>query len=128
MMNLNNKGQSLVMFVLLLPILLLVMVLVVDIGRFICDRQELDSICNIVLDYGLDNYDDVDIENKMVNLIILNDKDLNDINVNISNENIYVKITKKDSSIFGNMFNIHLFNVNSYYVGDITSKKIERIK
>ena len=44
MFKLNNKGQSLVMFVLILPLLLFIMVLVIDIGNIILSKQELDDI------------------------------------------------------------------------------------
>ena len=40
----NNRGQSLVMFVLVIPILLMILILVLDIGRMYLERRELDNI------------------------------------------------------------------------------------
>lgn len=62
----NNKGQSLVLFILILPILLGIMVLVVDMGNVFCKKNEIDSTLEFVLDYGLamvqkDNEIEVDI-------------------------------------------------------------------
>ena len=51
---LNNRGQSLVLFVITLPVLLIVLVIVIDIGRVISLKQELNNISELVLDYGLD--------------------------------------------------------------------------
>ena len=41
MINLNNKGQSLVMFVVVLPVLLLIMILVIDVGNIIMQKSFL---------------------------------------------------------------------------------------
>ena len=38
MNKLNNKGQSLVMFILIIPILLLIMILVIDLGNIIVTK------------------------------------------------------------------------------------------
>ena len=43
-MKLNNKGQSLVMFVLLIPLLMLILVMVVDIGNMVNVKLELNNI------------------------------------------------------------------------------------
>ena len=69
---LNNKGQSLVLFVVVLPILLLLLILVIDIGKVIVLKQELNNINEIVLDYGIDNISNEGIENELKNLVRLN--------------------------------------------------------
>ena len=58
----NNRGQSLALFVITLPVLLIVLVLVIDIGRVISLKQELNNISELVLDYGLDYFNDVNID------------------------------------------------------------------
>lgn len=50
---LNNKGQSLVLFVLIIPILLLIMVLVVDIGRVFNTENKMDQVVTFVMEYYL---------------------------------------------------------------------------
>ena len=80
---LNNRGQSLVLFVITLPVLLIVLVLVIDIGRVISLKQELNSISELVLDYGLDYLNDVDIDNSDGNI----DTDVNNINDNVNGDN-----------------------------------------
>jgi len=46
----NNKGQSLILFVLLFPIIFLILVLVYDIGNMILLKLELDNINKLVMD------------------------------------------------------------------------------
>ena len=55
MNKLNNKGQSLVMFILIIPILLLIMILVIDLGNIIVTKTHLDNTNYLVIDYELDH-------------------------------------------------------------------------
>ena len=87
---LNNKGQSLVLFIVVLPILLLILVLVIDIGRIIVLKQELDNINKITLDYGLDNLEIENLNDKMVEIIKLNNKKIDDININLVDDKLYI--------------------------------------
>ena len=73
---LNNKGQSLILFVLFIPILLLVLILVIDIGKLINLKTELDNISNIVLDYGLDNLEKEGLTQELEELVKLNKSSL----------------------------------------------------
>lgn len=51
---LNNRGQSLVLFILIIPILLLIMVLVIDIGRVFNKKNEMDQVAELILNYYLE--------------------------------------------------------------------------
>ena len=55
MLKLNNKGQSLVLFIMIIPILLLIMVFVYDMGMLLYEKDRLSNIVNMAIDYGLDN-------------------------------------------------------------------------
>ena len=48
MFSLNNKGQSLILFVLMLPVLLFVMILVIDMGNLMVEKQKLNNINYII--------------------------------------------------------------------------------
>ena len=128
MLRLNNKGQTLVLFVLLLPIMLCVMVLVFDVGKFLCEKQELNHINSMAVSYGIDHYDDENIENELTKLILLNRNDLNNIEVYVDSNEVRIDLLYNDSSILGNIFNISMFEVRSSYVGSIQDNKIKRIK
>ena len=128
MMKLNNKGQSLVLFILLIPVMVLVMVLVIDMGNLYCEKKEIDSIGYLVCDYGISNYDDDNILNDMVKLANLNDDKLSKISVDIENNVVDVIIYKKVDGVFGKMFNLDIYGVMVHYVGDIDSGNINRVK
>ena len=129
----NNKGQSLILFVIVLPVLLLILVLVIDIGRVIFLKQELNNINEIVLDYGVDYLNnDVSIssiENKLIEIIELNKNDIDMIDVKIENDKIYIELSEKIEGIISPILDISVFDIKSYYVGymDNGNKRIERV-
>ena len=126
---LNNKGQSLILFIVILPILLLILVLVIDVGRIIVLKQELDNINKIVLDFGLDNLDMDDLNNKMVELVKLNNIELDDININLVEDKLYIELNMDTGGMLSGLVDISIFDIKSSYVGYIKDEKkiIERI-
>ena len=60
----NNKGQTLVLFVLILPIIIFIMLLVLDVFNMFITIQELNNKNKIVLNYGLDIIDKENIDSK----------------------------------------------------------------
>lgn len=131
MSNLNNRGQVLVMFVLLLPIFILMFVFVVDIGNLIVNQQSLNNTNYLVLEEVLEK--DFNITNNEIkDLIISNDSKIKekDIEINLNNNIIYIKIKKEYKGIFTHLINKKIYNLNSYYKGEINDNKknIERVK
>ena len=126
---LNNKGQSLVLFVVVLPILLLVLVLVIDIGRAICLKQELNNVNKLVLDYGLDNLDNENIVNELTKLVNLNNDEVDEIDIQIDNNKLYIKLNSDFDMMLSGLIDISIFDINSYYVGymEDNEKRIEKV-
>ena len=71
MIRLNNRGQSLVMFILIIPIFLLIMTLVYDVGNAIYEKNKLSNVSYMTIQYGLDNIESID-ENELISLIMKN--------------------------------------------------------
>jgi len=125
----NNKGQSLVLFIIVLPILLLILLLVIDIGRVIVLKQELNNISELVLDYGLDNLSKENIDKELIELVKLNNDEIDKINIYIDNNKINVELNEKSEGILSSFVKISIFNVKSVYVGyfDGEGKRIESL-
>lgn len=124
----NNKGQSLVMFVLILPIILMILVMVVDIGKMMLLRSSLNNINYIAMDYGLDNLDRENIVGDIEEVIYKNKSDIDSVSVLIDDGKI--QITLKDNVDLLILKNSQIFYVKSSYVGYISNNKkvIERVK
>lgn len=130
MLKLNNKGQILVLFVVLLPILLFVIVLVVDVGSIMTSKQDLNNINYMMVDYGLDNMGKENIESEITNYILLNTNKLDDIDVRVIDNEVYIYMQKYEKSLISHIFNIKGFQIVSEYNGTVINdeKSIERIK
>lgn len=129
MFKLNNKGQSLVMFVIIVPILCLILTLVYDVGTAIYEKNRLANTSYMVIEYGLDNIDSVS-ESDLIELIQKNTSNLSYISVLIQDDEIEIKLSKNIKGIIGKMFGFNLIEANTEYSGKIINgeKKIERIK
>lgn len=129
MFKLNNKGQSLVMFIIIIPIFCLILTLVYDVGSAIYEKNRLSNTSYMVIDYGLDNLDSIN-ESKLIELVMKNANNLSYVSILIEEDEIEVKLNKDIKGIIGGMFGFNLIEASSYYEGKIINgeKKIERIK
>ena len=100
---LNNRGQVLVLFLLILPIFLILFVLVVDIGNAIYEKQSLNNICNLGIDY-MKNEKDIEV---IKQLILLNDEDITTIEVGEDN----LVLEKKIEGLLSHIINIDFFDL-----------------
>lgn len=136
MMKLNNKGQSLVLFILIIPIILGIMALVIDIGYALTKKNEIDKSVEFVLDYYLsdnnretntyENDNSIDI-NALKVLLEYNLKDIEPI-INTSDNVITIKAESYVDGIFSKILNIKGFKIESEYKGYLESKSQEKIK
>ena len=122
----NNKGQSLVLFVLILPILLGIIVLVVDVGRAINEKITINNKIELVITYGLeDNLSKEKIE-ELVNYNLENS-----INkVTLENNVITINTSTYVEGIISNIVGFKGFNIESQYKGYIENNKniIKKVK
>lgn len=85
----NNKGQVLVIFVILIPIIILLFTLVIDIGNMYIEKRNINNNLKYAIEYS--NKNNTDIEE------ILN-KNLDNIEIYYDDEEI--KVSKKYNGIF----------------------------
>lgn len=127
MIKLNNKGQSLVMFILILPVIILVLVLVVDVGNAIYIKNKLDNVNYLVMDYALDNKNSSNLSEEVITLVNKNMDGISFINIDNEGDYIYISITKKISGIISDK--VIVSEAISKYKGYIKEDKkiIERV-
>ena len=123
----NRKGQVLVVFVLILPLILLFLGLIIDIGNSLIIRKKYENIIRDVIVYNLKDYDEeqADISIYLIEKNIKNNIDDNvTINSKIVNNILEVSLKSNYKSIFSSIFNIGLNNININIKYDISNKKI----
>jgi hypothetical protein len=113
----NNKGQVLVFFVLLIPTLILIAAYVIDVGYSYYRSNELNNLNRMVIKYGLEHIDNSDVRSKMIDLMYKNDNSIDSYELTIENNIVTLKIKKSVESIFGKIANIKFYNLASNYRG-----------
>ena len=128
-MKLNNKGQSLVIFILIIPIILLLFVLIYDVADAIYEKNRLSNTSYLAIEYALDNINSID-ENSVVDYILKNSDNLNNISVIIEDGKVDIEFGKNIKGFCGKSFNFDLVEIKTKYSGTIVDeeKNIERIK
>ena len=120
----NNKGQVLIMFVILIPLILLFVMYVVDIGLIYTEKNKLDSITYETISFSLNNINDNNLNDKISNIINLNDKDIKIEVLKINKNEINITLKKEVKAIFGNIIGKNKYEILSNYKGNINNKKI----
>lgn len=121
----DNRGQSLVTFVLILPVILLMGLALYDIGNMVLLKSKLTNISYIVLDYGITNIDDDSVIDNMRALALKNDSKLDDIVINKEDDKVYVTLY---DSVNTKISFSNIFKIKVSYVGYMKDdrKVIER--
>ena len=119
----NNRGQSLISFILIIPIILMILFMVYDIGSMVLLRERLDNINYVVIDYGLDKLDDLELNHKLNDMIKKNKDDIDIINISISEGKIKIILEDKIDSKLSLINKFKVFNIKSSYIGYMENDK-----
>lgn len=124
MSKLNNKGQSLAIFVIFVPVFIMIGTFVVDVSFAKYNERRLDNLNKQVINYGLKHIDEEPYDN-MVDLIYQNDSDINSYEININNETkeISVTLSKSTKGFFGSIVDKEIYNEKSSLKGYIKDDK-----
>ncbi len=117
----GNKGQTLVIFVLILPILLLLFALIWEVGNLGLTINKYETEIKDTIEYGLNHLDDENLEDILTNLLKANLE--GDINVEINNQVIKVNVKQKYDALFNNLLN-NRFDIDLTYNGYIENEKL----
>lgn len=122
----NNRGQSLVLFILIIPILIGIITLVCDCGRVYLCKIEQENISAIALEYGLE--EDISLD-KVNTILSLNLSDSN-YSVTEDNDKISINVKSEVKGIFSRLFGFLKFDVVTTIRGYRENDKvvIEKIK
>ena len=121
----NNKGQALVVFVLVLPLIMLIIAGVMEMGRLSLVKAEYEDSIIDTINYGLDNLDKENVKEKM-NLLL--DKNISGTkNIEITEGTIKIHVTSNLDSMFSKLFK-KVYDINLTYRGYIVDGKKKIVK
>ena len=116
----NKRGQTLIIFVMLIPIILTMAALVIDVGLLYYKKNEYTGI---VEESIKEYFKDEDLTSALETLT-LNGMSLDDILVSATDETISVTLDTKVDSIFGKVIRINDYEIKIARVG---TKDKERV-
>lgn len=99
----NEKGQTLVSFALILPILVMLFALVIDTGYTYLEEKQLKDGVLIGLKYGMKHHEE-DVKDQVRELIVENVDDISIFNIYMEENQIKIQAKKPKKNIFTSMF------------------------
>ena len=118
----NNRGQSLIMFVLLLPVIALLLAFVIDSSLSLMEKNKLDGIITSNMEEALKM--DIKDEDAIQKAIKKND-DM-DVLVSITGDELRVIASSSKKSIFGKLINFDYYKLDFNYCANYQDKKINK--
>lgn len=128
----NENGQTLVLFVLILPIIIIILSLLINYAILSSKKIELENNVKSTLEYGLrlkinnksetNALTNLEIKNKMEYLLKQNTK-YDKLNIIVNEANITINLSKKIDSLLS-IIPIASNELNINYYGEINNQKI----
>lgn len=119
--SLNSKGQSLVVFVVLLPILLLFMAFIFELGNITYLKNKYENEIKSTIEYGLKHQEDENLKSKLNRLL---DENLEgNKEISITENSIEIHITHNPNGIYSELFK-QQFEISLTYIGQFDTGKI----
>lgn len=106
----NNKGQVLVMFLVLLPVVLILFAYLIDKCYLLYQENSQTNIVDIACSYALDNNK---TDDNIKQLILENDSEIKNIRITRNNNQVIIKLEKNVNSMFGNLIGIDTYTVRT---------------
>lgn len=125
MNRLNNKGQTLALFIAFIPFFIMIGTFVIDVGYAKYNGNRLNEVTKMVVRYGLEHIDRDPYE-EMVDLIYKNDEDIDNykIDIDVENKIVSVSLDKATKGFFGSIVGKKIYKEKSSYKGFFKDERI----
>ena len=120
----NKKGQTLIAFVLLLPIVLLFLAFVVDTGLLLKEKTKGNSTLRTILKTTYKDYQEENYEEKVKDLLEKNNIPTENTIIKIEETQIHVTNEYEIESIFGSIIGLKTYKIKIGYSASINEEKI----
>lgn len=107
----NNRGQVLVAFALIMPLLLIIVAIFLDFGFIAIKKRQVINTVDEALEYALKHKEDEELEQKVTFLLKKNIEDVDDLEIKIEDNKIKIDIKVKLNSKFEKIFDNDLYEI-----------------
>lgn len=122
----NNKGQSLVLFILIIPMLLGVVVLVYDVGNTVVRKNKINNVIEMIVEDSLnENYEFDEVER-----LVKYNLNTNNYSISVSGDEVNIKVEDYVDGVISDVIGFKGFKIVSQYKGYIKNEKnvIEKVR
>ena len=110
----NNKGQTLVVFIIFIPVIILLMAFIVDTSLMYIAKSKLNDLSKTIIK---EIYDIEDKNNKVEELLKVNEINYNNYDVEINDNKVKLSIEEEIDSVFGSMIGNESYTIKSEVTG-----------
>lgn len=128
MNRLNNKGQTLIMFIILIPVTIMLMALIVDSSYLYIKKTKLENTTANIIENLYLKKDDENIIALVEELYNKNDIQTKKLKVDIQNDYFKISNEYKIDSIFGSIIGLKKYDVKVSLKGYYENDKVKVIK
>jgi len=122
----NNKGQTLVLFIIFIPILIILAAFIIDTGLIIRESTRLKATTKTVIK---DTYYKEDLsEEKIIKLLNKNNINTDNIEITILSDQIKINNNYDIESIFGKIIGLKEYEIKYNVVAKNENNKLKFIK
>ena len=116
----NNKGQTLIIFVILIPIIILMMAIVTDVGILQNEVTKATEVVDMAIHEAFLKGD----ESVVRALLVENAIPVDDLNVSLEEDEIEVDLTYQVDALFGRIVGLESYDVRVLRVGKKSNDKV----
>ena len=124
----NNRGQTLVAFLLVLPVLCMLCGFVFDIGLLNIEKRRMENVVKDTIQYGLKHQEEEAIRKNLEVLLNQNLEDISNQEILIEENRIEIDLSKKQKSLYSIMTGKKIYTLNVHYTGYQNEEGIKFIK
>ncbi len=109
----NQHGQTLILFVILIPLMLGLCAFVIDVSLIVSKSVELKEICKSIMEHS----DLFSGKEEMEQMFIENDVPVENLKIEIQGETVHIQNSYYIDSIFGALIGIREYQIKEDLVG-----------
>lgn len=123
----NRRGQVLILFITLLPLILMCVALIIDTGFLYMEKRHIDLVVKDTTMYGMKNIESV-TEKELYDLLEKNIDDIKEKRVVINDGILRISVSLDKNGLFSGIFNENRYEIKSEYKGMVEQGSIRIVR
>jgi len=120
----NKHGQTLIIFIILIPMFLGILALVIDIGLVVSKKIELKETTKTIVKENIKNLNNKNFNKQISDLLEKNNIETKNLKIEIESSSILIKNEIEIDSIFGNILGFKKYKIKIEVKETIKENKI----